>query len=133
MKQLSWLEKWNINYSSEDFVYGKLPNVFFQDNIDVLPAQTILLGAEGEGRNAVYAATKGWDVTAFDISKEGKRKALILAEEKKTQIDYRVGELPTLNFPTEKFDVIALIYAHFPAEIRSEYHKILVSLLKKGA
>ena len=46
-------------------------------------------------------------------------------------IDYQVGEMQTLNFNTEQFDAIALIYAHFPADIKSVYHKTLDKYLRR--
>ena len=95
-----------------------------------LTVGTILFPAEGEGRNAVFAAKLGWMVSAFDISNEGKIKAIRLAEKNNVTIDYKVGELRTLDFETEQFDVIALIYAHFPANIKSLYHKTFDKYLK---
>lgn len=47
-------------------------------------------------------------------------------------IDYQVGELETLNYNAEQFDVIALIYAHLPAAVKSVYHKTLNNYLRKG-
>jgi hypothetical protein len=47
-------------------------------------------------------------------------------------IDYQVGELQNLNYQPEQFDAIALIYAHFPAAIKSQYHQMLNKLLRKG-
>lgn len=125
----NWIDKWNHNFQNKEYVYGKLPNVFLKEQLDRLPAQNILFAAEGEGRNAVYAAQKGWKVTAFDISEEGRKKALQLADEVGVNIDYRVGELPNLDFSNQNFDVVALIYAHFPAKIKSDYHKQLAKLL----
>ncbi|CEN54546.1 class I SAM-dependent methyltransferase [Capnocytophaga canis] len=125
----NWIDKWNNNFQNKEYVYGKLPNVFLKEQLDQLPAQNILFAAEGEGRNAVYAAQKGWKVTAFDISEEGRKKALQLADEVGVNIDYRVGELPNLDFSNQNFDVVALIYAHFPAKIKSDYHKQLAKLL----
>jgi hypothetical protein len=46
-------------------------------------------------------------------------------------IDYQVGELQTLHYKPEQFDVIALIYAHFPADVKSAYHKTLDIYLRK--
>ena len=82
--------------------------------------------------NAVFAAKLGWTVSAFDISVEGKKKALNLAEKKHVAIDYQVGELQTLNYTEGQFDVIALIYAHFPANIKSGIHQTLDKYLTKG-
>ena len=128
----TWTERWNDRYSNAAFAYGEEPNNFFKEQIEKLNAGTILLPAEGEGRNAVYAAKLGWEVAAFDISEEGKNKALKLAETNNVIIDYKVGALETLNYQPEQFDAIALIYAHFPAEIKSHLHKTLETYLRKG-
>jgi 2-polyprenyl-3-methyl-5-hydroxy-6-metoxy-1,4-benzoquinol methylase len=127
----TWTERWNDRYSNEEFAYGEEPNNFFKEQIEKLNAGNILLPAEGEGRNAVYAAKLGWEVAAFDISAEGKNKALKLAEANNVTIDYKVGALETLNYQSEQFDAIALIYAHFPAEIKSYLHKTLEIYLRK--
>lgn len=128
----AWTDRWNERYSNNEFAYGKQPNNFLKEQIEKLKAETILFPAEGEGRNAVFAAKLGWAVSAFDISVEGKKKALMLAETNKVTIDYQVGELETLNYNNEQFDVIALIYAHFPASIKSLYHKTLSKYLRKN-
>jgi len=126
-----WIERWNERYSKDEFAYGEQPNNYLKEQLEKLAPGTILFPAEGEGRNAVFAAKLGWTVTAFDISNEGKNKAIKLAEKNKVGIDYQVGELQTLNFKAEQFDAIALIYAHFPASIKSLYHKTFDSYLKK--
>ncbi|MEQ8364470.1 MAG: class I SAM-dependent methyltransferase [Cyclobacteriaceae bacterium] len=127
----TWKDKWNERYSAETYAYGEQPNKFLKEQLDKLPVGSILFPAEGEGRNAVYAAQQGWLVYAFDISIEGQKKAFQLAEKNKVKIEYSVGELQTLNYKPNQFDVIALIYAHFPAAIKSSYHKTLDTYLKK--
>ena len=125
-------EFWNERYAKEEFAYGEMPNEYLKAQLEKLNVGKMLFAAEGEGRNAVFAAQKGWKVSAFDISEEGQKKALRLAETRGVEIDYQVGELQTLDFAPESFDVIALIYAHFPADIKSMYHKTLDKYLKKG-
>ncbi|MCT2564023.1 class I SAM-dependent methyltransferase [Chryseobacterium herbae] len=132
MTDNTWLDRWNDRYSSEEFAYGTEPNTYLKEQLEKLEPGSILFPAEGEGRNAVFAAIKGWKVSAFDISSEGKTKALQLAKNNNVSIDYQVGELQTLNFREEQFDVIALIYAHFPADIKSSIHKALDQYLRKG-
>jgi len=127
-----WTARWNDRYSNDEFAYGEEPNNYLEEQLRKLNVGTILFPAEGEGRNAVFAAKLGWTVCAFDISVEGKNKAIRLAQKNNVTIDYQVGELETLNFETEQFDVIALIYAHFPANIKSVYHHAFDKLLKKG-
>lgn len=128
----TWLDKWNQRYSSSDYAYGEEPNLFLEDKLKELEPLKILFAAEGEGRNAVYAASKGWEVAAFDISTEAYKKAIQLAAKKEVSIQYQVGDLFELDFAVGEFDVIALIYAHFPAAIKASYHKQLLSLLKPG-
>ncbi|WDF58377.1 class I SAM-dependent methyltransferase [Flavobacterium sp. KACC 22758] len=127
----TWTQRWDDRYKSEEFAYGEEPNNYLKEQIEKLEIGTILFPAEGEGRNSIFAAKLGWKVSAFDISEEGRNKALLLAEKNNVSIDYQIGELETLDFHTAQFNAIALIYAHFPAAIKSEIHTQLDKLLKK--
>lgn len=131
MTDNTWLNRWDERYGSEEFAYGTEPNNYLKEQLSKLKPGKILFPAEGEGRNAVFAATQGWKVFAFDISANGRNKALQLAEQLKTSIDYRVGELSTLDYQIEQFDAIALIYAHFPGAIKSSIHQMLNQYLRK--
>jgi 2-polyprenyl-3-methyl-5-hydroxy-6-metoxy-1,4-benzoquinol methylase len=128
----TWTERWDERYSNDEFAYGEQPNNYLKEQLEKLTVGTILFPAEGEGRNAVFAAKLGWTVSAFDISIEGKNKALQLGKTNNVSIDYQVGELQTLDYNAEQFDAIALIYAHFPADIKSLYHKALDKYLRKN-
>lgn len=125
-------EFWNERYGAKEFAYGKEANVFFAEQLVKIKAGKLLLAAEGEGRNAVFAADHGWDVLAFDSSSEAKKKAEKLALDKGVKIEYQLAELSEMNLPENYFDVIGLIYAHFPAAIKSDYHKRLDRSLKIG-
>lgn len=74
----------------------------------------------------------GWQVSAFDISANGRNKALQLAEQQQTTIDYQVGEISSLDYQNEQFDAVALIYAHFPGAVKSSIHKMLNQYLRTG-
>ncbi len=63
-----WTQRWDQRYQDDAFAYGELPNEFFKLQLESLVPAKILLAAEGEGRNAVYAAQQGWHASAFDIS-----------------------------------------------------------------
>ena len=127
----AWTNRWNERYRGDAFAYGELPNNYLKEQLEKLAVGTILFAAEGEGRNAVFAAKLGWSVSAFDISVEARKKAFQLAEANKVIIDYQVGALHTLTYSTDQFDAIALIYAHFPADIKSVYHTALDRYLRK--
>lgn len=121
---------WDERYQNLDFAYGKEPNLFFKEELQKLKTGTILLPADGEGRNGVYASKLGWNVTATDLSIEGKNKAQKLANESGVSLKYIVGDIQDLEFPRESFDVIGLIYAHFSAWKISSIHQKLTTLLK---
>lgn len=123
---------WDKRYSANKYVYGKEPNAYFKEHLKALSTGNILLVGEGEGRNAVYAAKLGWNVSAFDLSVEGKKKAKLLADENNVQIEYCVGELHELNFQREQFDVVAVIFTHFPPQSRTNIHRNLASYLRRG-
>jgi ubiquinone/menaquinone biosynthesis C-methylase UbiE len=123
---------WNERYATDEYAYGTEPNQFYKDQIENIAPGKILFPAEGEGRNAVYAAKIGWQVTAFDPSMEGKRKAELLAEKNNVFIQYRISDYENVNFPTESFDCIVLIFAHMHPLKRNEFHKKLSSFLKPG-
>jgi SAM-dependent methyltransferase len=125
-------EQWDERYQQTRYAYGREPNQFFKRVLDDLTPGLILMPADGEGRNGVYAATRGWKVTSCDLSVEGKTKALQLARDSNAKIEYQVGDLEDLSFGKESFDVIGLIYAHFPAEKRSALHRKLIGYLRPG-
>jgi hypothetical protein len=66
---------WDERYQGDDYVYGTSANDFLQSHVDQLPMGRILCLAEGEGRNAVFLAERGFDVTAVDQSSVGLAKA----------------------------------------------------------
>jgi ubiquinone/menaquinone biosynthesis C-methylase UbiE len=123
---------WDERYSNEAFAFGENPNVFLTETLPQFTPGFALFAAEGEGRNAVYAAVLGWKVAAFDLSVYGKTKAALLAEKQQVVIDYQVGDLQDIEYKENSFDAIVLIYAHFPAAIKSSCHQKLISYLKPG-
>lgn len=123
---------WDSRYKAEEFVYGEEPNDFLREHIEKLPPGNILLPAEGEGRNAVYAARHGWEVHAFDISFEGMKKATQLAKKYDVSIHYTVGGYADIEYEPESMDVVAFIFAHLTPEVRTSYYLKVLKSLKKG-
>lgn len=123
---------WNERYSKEEYVYGEEPNVFFAAQLNKLENGSIILPCEGEGRNAVYAASQGWIVNAFDSSEAGKAKALRLADKKEVSIDYEIADAVSVDYRESSVDVVAFIYAHFPPAVRKQIHQKAIKWLKPG-
>lgn len=124
---------WDQLFSDNSYVYGREPNSFLKESIaKFLTFGNILFPAEGEGRNAVYAARKGLSVTAFDQSEQGKIKALRLAADYEVELDYQTGDLLEMDFSEASFDAAALIYAHMPPGYREAIHQKVTSFIKPG-
>jgi len=125
-------EFWEERYKREDYVYGIHPNVFFKSFIDGVQPGRILLPAEGEGRNAVYAARRGWEVDAFDFSLNARKKALDLARREGVRMDYLVADIEFHELEEEMYDAIALIHVHFESRTRVYIHNKLTHTLRPG-
>ncbi len=125
-------EFWNERYAKESYVYGTSPNAFFKKQLSQLDAGKILLPAEGEGRNAVYAAEQGWEVYAFDYSHEAKQKANKLSKKRGVSIHYEVASFDEISFKPDYFNCIALFFVHVHPDDRKTYHKKVVEWLKPG-
>jgi hypothetical protein len=126
------IEHWNQRYDTEAFIYGREPNLFFKEFLDKQPVGKLLLPCEGEGRNAVYAASLGWEVTAFDQSEVGMKKALAFAREQGVTLHYGIADALAFDYPSGAYDVIAFLWAHFPQDIRRKIHQKSLSGLKQG-
>jgi len=123
---------WDQRYSSDQYIYGTEPNRFLSDNAGRLPRGKILCLAEGEGRNAVFLARQGYDVTAVDGSAVARDKALQLAEKHQVNITYLKADLASFDLGTEQWDGIVSIFAHLPAALRQSVHQRVCQALKPG-
>ncbi len=122
---------WNQRYAEEAYAYGSEPNAFFKAQLDQRTPGRLLLPAEGEGRNAVYAALQGWEVVAFDQSESGKQKALKLAAKAGVSLSYLVEDALAVNFEPN-FDLIFYGFFHTPPNVLQPIYTHLNSFLKPG-
>ncbi len=123
---------WDERYGGDDYVYGTEPNQWYKEQIAALKPGAALFIAEGEGRNAVHAANLGWRVTAFDYSQNGRRKALALARSSGVDIDYTVADAAVYAIPGNHFDLMVMIYTHFPADVREQLFPKMIAGLRPG-
>jgi SAM-dependent methyltransferase len=126
-------EFWNERYAQHQRVYGVEPNAFFKEQLQGLRPGKLWLPAEGEGRNALYAALQGWRVFANDYSEVAKTKTLESAAALDiTSIEYEVADLSQIILPEKEYDAIALIYVHLPIVVRKHLLRQCVKSLKHG-
>lgn len=125
---------WDSKFEDETYRYGTEPNAFVEAQIGKPDQKNnkALFPFEGEGRNAVFAATLGWDVMAFDSSRRGREKAVALAKKKNVKIHYEISDVAHFRLDEEVFDLVVLCYAHMPPHMRREIHRSLIGALKPG-
>ena len=127
-------EFWDDRYKNEVYAYGEAPNEFLkswlEENASV--SGKALFPCEGEGRNAVYAASRGFKSFAFDISEEGKNKCKSLSSKHQVQVDYKVNAIQEIEFPANEFDFIFICYCHFPPPIKEIAFERFKQWLKPG-
>ena len=108
---------WDDRYSSTDLVWGKGPNAFLPPLVEGIHAGTALDVACGEGRNALWLAEQGWDVTGIDFSPVAIEKAWLLAQD--VPITYEVADVESYE-PRHRFDLVLVFYVHLmEADARS--------------
>ena len=123
---------WDERYNEPGFAYGTAPNEFLASVADRIPQGKILSLAEGEGRNAVYLASLGFQVTGVDGSEVGLRKAMELATERGVSITAIHADLSQFEIGSEQWDAIIACYCHLPSAIRIPLHRAVVRGLKPG-
>ncbi len=123
---------WDERFSEPGFTYGTEPNEFLASVADRIPRGNILSLAEGEGRNAVFLASLGHDVTAVDASAVGLRKAQDLAEAHHVRITTIVADLTDFAIQPTSWDGIIACYCHLPSPLRRAVHRAAVAGLKPG-
>jgi SAM-dependent methyltransferase len=129
-KQMSFM--WDKRYGTEEYAYGKEANAFFSAQLERIVPGQLLLPGEGEGRNSVYAARKGWAVDAFDQSSVGQAKALVLASEISVEINYRVCRMEDFSFKQNHYDAVGLLFFHANPAGRIFLHRKVFESLKPG-
>lgn len=124
---------WDQRYATEEYVYGTAPNAFLLDAIAGLqPPGRVLCLAEGEGRNAVFLAERGFEVLAVDASRVGLAKAEGLARKRGVRIVTEVADLDGYAIEPASWDLIVSIFCHLPAAIRRRLHAQVAPGLRPG-
>jgi tellurite methyltransferase len=99
--------KWNNKYGVAEYITGKEPVEWLKDHSEILTGNGSALDiASGEGRNAVFAAEKGYATLAVDISASGLKKANALADERGVTIETCLVDLDSWKIKRNAYDLI---------------------------
>lgn len=122
---------WEQRYAEKGWAYGTEPNTFLLARKSLFPAGArVLVVGDGEGRNGVWLAQQGLEVTSVDYSAAGLRKARELAIAKGARINTVCADLTEWVWPRATFDAVVSIYVHFPPAVRAAVHRAMLASLK---
>ncbi len=111
---------WNERYSKAELVWSAEPNQHFSAQVaDLAPGRALDLGT-GEGRNAIWLAERGWEVTGVDFSAVAIRKARALAESRSCSVTWVEEDLLSYRPEPGAYDLVGFIYIHLPADLRRQ-------------
>ncbi len=120
-------------YTDPEPGFSTLPNELLVEAVADRPPGSALDIAMGQGRNAVYLATIGWQVTGFDVSPEGVAATTRAAAAKGVEVDARVASADEFDYGTEAWDLIVMTYAMVPVTNPTFAQKLIRSLRPSGA
>jgi SAM-dependent methyltransferase len=110
-------EEWDRRYAGGELLWSATPNRFVAEALaDVDPGRALDLAA-GEGRNAVWLAERGWEVTAVDFSPAGLEKGRELAAARGVEVEWIGADLARWTAPAGLFDAVVLAYLHVDASL----------------
>lgn len=123
---------WDQRFSEPGYAYGTRANAFLKASAGSIPMGRVLSLAEGEGRNAVFLASLGYDVTAVDSSVVGLAKAQALAADRGLQITIVEADLAGYVIDDEGWQGIVSIFCHLPPALRRSIHARCIDGLAPG-
>jgi peroxiredoxin/protein-L-isoaspartate O-methyltransferase len=123
---------WNERYEAAAALYGAEANQFVAAELADLSPRRVLDLACGQGRNSVWLAMQGHEVTGIDLSDVGIAHAKELAANVGVAVDFRVGDVVEDWEPDAEYDLILLSYLQLPPEMRTIIHTKAVDALAPG-
>ncbi|MGM0633454.1 MAG: SAM-dependent methyltransferase [Pseudomonadota bacterium] len=115
---------WDERYTRDDYLYGTAPNDFLAEQVGRIPGGgRVLCLADGEGRNSVYLAGLGFEVTAVDFSTVALDKAARLARQQGVSVELQQADLSQYTLENYTWDGIVSIFCHLPPEARRRLHR----------
>lgn len=123
---------WDQRYDTDEYIYGTEPNGYLRSAASKIPRGKVLCLGEGEGRNAVWLAGLGGEVTAVDSSSVGLKKALRLAADRGVEIETIVSDIEDYTIEPDSWDAIISVFFHLPPEPRKRLHRQVAAGLKPG-
>ena len=123
---------WDRKYERQEYVYGNKPNRFLVEQAPgrLAVSHKVLTLGEGEGRNAVWLARQGYDVTAVDYSRPALEKLHILAREYGVEVRTHLSDVMDFDLGEKCWDAVVLLHMHLPLRKRRLLHRRIIKALR---
>lgn len=127
-------EFWDEKYDVDGYRYGTRPNAFVEAQAlrVVEPEGRVLCLGAGEGRNAIWLAKQGFEVTAVDASQVGIEKLRQRTDAEDLQIEAIRADVDAWTPPVGGFDAVVMTFFHRPPEARPATHQKAIDALRPG-
>lgn len=126
-------EFWDKSFSDKDFVYGERENIFINHVSEMIPEHAkVGCFAEGEGRNAVYLAKLGHDVTSYDQSVTGLDKTKALAGQHNVDVETVEMDVTKESAAENQYDAAVMVFGHVPKQDQQFFIESMIGSVKTG-
>jgi SAM-dependent methyltransferase len=110
----SRIDRWNERYASDEMVWSITPtNALVEEIGHLSPGKALDLGC-GEGRNAIWLARLGWNVTAVDFAENGLARGRQLSAQDNLEIRWICEDVTRLQPQAKAFDLVIMIFLQVP-------------------
>jgi SAM-dependent methyltransferase len=123
---------WDERYAAADLVWSAEPNRTLVAEVGESRHGRALDLAAGEGRNALWLAERGWQVTAVDFSPVAVARGRQLAAARGVDITWEVHDVTAWHPPDAGFDLVIVLYLHLPPTQRRIAHRKAAAAVAEG-
>jgi SAM-dependent methyltransferase len=125
-------DSWNKRYTETGFLWGVKPNRFLVSECeDMAPGRALDLAC-GEGRNAVWLASKGWQVTGVDFADTALSKAAQLAQAQEVNLEWVLADLTDYEPPAGEFELVMIFYLQLAESVHRSILQKAARALREG-
>ncbi|HMP74222.1 MAG TPA: class I SAM-dependent methyltransferase [Kiritimatiellia bacterium] len=126
-------DHWNDRFRPEEPAYGRDPSLFLVEHgVAIGRGASVLVPADGEGRNGLWLARRGARVTCVDFAEVGLAKVQAVADGEGLSLTTICADLKEWDWPVGVYDAVVAVYFHLETDVRARLHGKMVEALRPG-
>ena len=125
-------ERWNKRYAGRELTWSSSPHSLFESLlVEETPGRALDVAC-GEGRHALWLASKGWQVDAIDFSEVGLVKARAWGARQNLEVNWIIADVCEHNFPPRHYDLVAAVFLHTSVSERQQWLSSAINSVASG-